>query len=178
MTSAEWISCSACHELLCSRAFIFIVLRSAQHPQIPRFLQIFRGIWPMPLSLLNHSALALFAQRTRIPTSARSIGFCAIWVCISSSSCPSGHGIDDSGPKWPALPCSECAGQKNSFRPQRRGLQRSLAGDPEEESPISERLRDLICMQTFARTRLWLLKSRCCRVPCVCEPFPKRRGPR
>ena len=40
----------------------------------------------MPLSLLNHSALALFAQRTRISTSARSIGFCAIWVCISSSS--------------------------------------------------------------------------------------------
>ena len=27
----------------------------------------------MPLSLLNHSALALFAQRTRIPTSARSL---------------------------------------------------------------------------------------------------------
>ena len=54
--------------------------------EIPRFLQNFRGIWPMPLSLLNHSALALFAQRTRIPTSARSIGFCAIWVCISSSS--------------------------------------------------------------------------------------------
>ena len=40
----------------------------------------------MPLSLLNHSVHALFAQRTRIPTSARSIGFCAIWVCISSSS--------------------------------------------------------------------------------------------
>jgi FtsH-binding integral membrane protein len=40
----------------------------------------------MVLSLApNHSALALFAQRTRIPTSARSIGFCAIWVCISSS---------------------------------------------------------------------------------------------
>ena len=86
LTSAEWTSCSACHELLCSRAFLFIVLRSAQHPQIPRFLQNFRGIWPMPLSLLNHSALALFAQRTRIPTSARSIGFCAIWGCISSSS--------------------------------------------------------------------------------------------
>ena len=86
MTSAEWTSSSACHELLCSRAFLFIALRSAQHPQIPRFLQIFLGIWPMPLSLLNHSALALFAQRTRIPTSARSIGFCAIWVCISSSS--------------------------------------------------------------------------------------------
>jgi len=35
---------------------------------------------------MNHSALALFAQRTRIPTSARSIGFYVIWVCISSSS--------------------------------------------------------------------------------------------
>jgi hypothetical protein len=40
----------------------------------------------MPLSLLNHSALALFAQRTRI--SARSTRFCAIWVCISPSSSP------------------------------------------------------------------------------------------
>jgi len=89
LSSAEWTSSSACHELLCSRAFLFIVLRSAQHPQIPRFLQIFRGIWPMPLSLLNHTALALFAQRTRNPTSARSIGFCAIWVCISSSSAQS-----------------------------------------------------------------------------------------
>jgi hypothetical protein len=49
----------------------------------------------MPLSLLNHSALALFAQRTRIPTSARSIGFCAIWVCISSSS------SSNSGPSGP-----------------------------------------------------------------------------
>ena len=86
LTSAEWTSCSACHELLCSRAFLFIALRSAQHPQIPRLLQFFRGIWPMSLSLLYHSALALFAQRTRIPTSARSIGFCAILVCISSSS--------------------------------------------------------------------------------------------
>ena len=36
----------------------------------------------MPLPLMIHSALALFAQRTRIPTSARSIGFCVIWVCI------------------------------------------------------------------------------------------------
>jgi len=35
---------------------------------------------------MRHSALVLFAQRTRIPTSARSIGFCVIWVCISSSS--------------------------------------------------------------------------------------------
>ena len=53
LTSVEWTSCSTCHELLCSRAFLFIVLRSAQYPQIPRFLQIFRVIWPMPLSLLN-----------------------------------------------------------------------------------------------------------------------------
>jgi hypothetical protein len=66
--------------------------RSAQHPQIPRFLQIFRGIWPMHLSLLNHSAIALFVQR------ARSIGFCAIWVCISSSS-SSPRGIGLEGPK-------------------------------------------------------------------------------
>jgi hypothetical protein len=40
----------------------------------------------MPFSLLNHSALTLFAQRTRIPNYARSIGFCAIWVYISSGS--------------------------------------------------------------------------------------------
>jgi hypothetical protein len=46
----------------------------------------FRGIWPMPLPLLNQSALTSVAQRMRIPTSARSIGFCVIWVCISSSS--------------------------------------------------------------------------------------------
>jgi len=45
-----------------------------------------REFWPMPLPLMIHSAIALFAQRTRIPTSARSIGFCVIWVCISSSS--------------------------------------------------------------------------------------------
>jgi hypothetical protein len=50
------------------------------------FLQFLREFWPMPLPLMIHSALALFAQRTRIPTSARSIGFCVIWVCISSSS--------------------------------------------------------------------------------------------
>ena len=42
LTSAERTSCSACHELLCSRAFLFIVLRSARHPQVSRFLQIFQ----------------------------------------------------------------------------------------------------------------------------------------
>jgi len=42
---------------------------------------------------MMHSTLALFAQRTRIPTSARSIGFCVIWVCISLSS-SSGSGDD------------------------------------------------------------------------------------
>jgi len=77
LTSVNGTSCSARHELR-SRAFLFIpssllFLRSARYPQ-------------MPLPLMNHSALALFAQRTRIPTSARSIGFCVIWVCISSSS--------------------------------------------------------------------------------------------
>jgi len=40
----------------------------------------------MLLPFMNHSALAVFAQRTRIPISARSTGFCVIWVCISSSS--------------------------------------------------------------------------------------------
>ena len=41
--------------------------------------------------LMKHSALTLFAQRTRIPTSARSIGFCVIWVFISSSSSSNFH---------------------------------------------------------------------------------------
>ena len=50
----------------------------------------------MPLSLLNHSLLALFAQRTCIPTSARSIGFCVIWVCISSSSSEIGGNFERS----------------------------------------------------------------------------------
>ena len=57
----------------------------ATHKCLP-FLQFLREFWPMPLPLMIHSALALFGQRTRIPTSARSIGFCVIWVCISSSS--------------------------------------------------------------------------------------------
>jgi len=38
LTSAEWTSCCACHELPCSRAFLLIVLQSAQHPQKLRFL--------------------------------------------------------------------------------------------------------------------------------------------
>ena len=50
LTSAEWTSCSACHELICSRTFLNIVLRSAQHPQIPRFLQRFpRNLANAPL---------------------------------------------------------------------------------------------------------------------------------
>ena len=63
-----------------------LFLRSARYPQMPRFLRFLRELWPMPLPLMIHTALALFAQRTRIPTSARSIGFRVIWVCISSSS--------------------------------------------------------------------------------------------
>ena len=61
----------------------------------------------MSLSLLNHSALALFAQRTRIPTSARSIGFCAIWVFISSSSSSSlasGQALQGGGRFSPITP--------------------------------------------------------------------------
>ena len=45
-----------------------------------------------------------------------------------------------------APPCSESAAQKKSFRPQRRRLQRSPSGDPEEESPIPEQFRDPICV--------------------------------
>ena len=52
--------------------------RSARHPQMPRFLQLLREFWPMPLAFINHFALALFAQRTCIPASARSTGFCVI----------------------------------------------------------------------------------------------------
>ena len=44
---------------------------------MPRVLHSLQEFWPMPLPLMNHSALALFAQR---------IGLCVIWVCISSSS--------------------------------------------------------------------------------------------
>jgi len=56
LTSAEWTSCSACHELLCSRAFLFIALRSAQHPQIPRLLQFFEefGQCPSPSCIIPH----------------------------------------------------------------------------------------------------------------------------
>jgi len=50
LASAEWTSCSACHELLSSRAFLFIVLRSAQHPQIPRlFANFSRNLANAPL---------------------------------------------------------------------------------------------------------------------------------
>jgi len=74
-----------------------LFLRSACYPQMPRFLQYLREVWPMPLPLVNHSALALFAQRTRVPTSARSTGFCVIWVCISSSSSSSSLLISHTG---------------------------------------------------------------------------------
>jgi len=70
----------------------------------------------MPLPLMIHSALALFAQRTRIPTSARSIGFCVIWVCISSSS-------------------SSSSTQKRNFRP---GLLPTFEPSPEYYADANE----------------------------------------
>jgi len=86
LTSANGTSCSARHELS-SRAFLFIVSAECALPtNASLFLQYLREFWPMPLPLMIHSALALFAQRTRIPISAPSTGFCVIWVCISSSS--------------------------------------------------------------------------------------------
>jgi hypothetical protein len=42
------------------------------------------GQCPSPSRVIQH--LLCFAQRARTPTSARSIGFCVILVCISSSS--------------------------------------------------------------------------------------------
>ena len=88
LISAEWTSFSACHELLCSRAFLFIVLRSAQHPQIPRFCANFpRNLANAPLPPESFRT-CFVAPCTRIPTSARSIGICVIWVCISSSFLP------------------------------------------------------------------------------------------
>jgi len=49
--------------------------------------------------------------------------------------CPSGHGSDGSGLKWHAPPCSESAAQKKSFRPQRRGIQRSPQAIQEKSRP-------------------------------------------
>ena len=54
-----------------------------------------------------------------------------------SRMCPSSNVSDDRGPKWHASPSSESAAQKKNFHPQRRrGLQRSLPGDLEEEYPF------------------------------------------
>ena len=86
LTSANGTSCFPHVTSYVRAPFSLLFLRSARYPRMPRFLQFLREFWPMPLPLMNHSALALFAQRTRIPTSARSIGFCVIWVCVSSSS--------------------------------------------------------------------------------------------
>ena len=85
LTSANGTSCSARHELR-SRTSLLIVLRSVRYSQMPRLLQFLREFWPMLLPIINHSTFALLAQRTRFPSSSRSIGFCVIWVCISSSS--------------------------------------------------------------------------------------------
>ena len=87
LVSANGTLRSACHELRCLRAFLFIVLQSAQYPQPTNtslFANFRRTLTNAPLPPESF-CLALFAQRTRIPTSARSIGFCVIWVCISSS---------------------------------------------------------------------------------------------
>jgi len=72
----------------------WMVLRSAQHPQIPNtslyanFLRnLANALFPPEL----FRTLALFAQRTRIPTFPRSTGFFVIWVCISSSSSDSSN---------------------------------------------------------------------------------------
>ena len=84
LTSVNGTSCSARYELR-SCVFFLIVLRSARYLQVPRFLQFLREFWPMPPPPSNHSAFTLLAQRTRITTFARSIGFYVFWVCNTSS---------------------------------------------------------------------------------------------
>jgi hypothetical protein len=58
---------------------------------------------------------------------------------IIRHTCPSGaHGSGESGPKWQAHPCSETAIQKKSPPSIEEVLLRSISGEPEEVSPISE----------------------------------------
>jgi len=60
---------------------------------------------------------------------------------------PSGGGSIGNGPKWLTVPCSESAAQERRFHPQRiTGLLQSPSGDPGEESPTPEQLRDPICV--------------------------------
>ena len=50
LTSAEWTSCSACHELLCSRAFLFIVLYCSAECATPTNTSLFANF---PRNLAN-----------------------------------------------------------------------------------------------------------------------------
>ena len=104
-------------------------LRSARYPKMPRFfLQYLREVWPMPLALMNHSALALFAQRTRIPTSARSIGFCVIWVCIGSSS--SSSSSSSSNFQQQPETVTEASSQSQKAQKVKRGSRLATSGLP------------------------------------------------
>jgi len=87
-TSANGTSCSACHELRWSRAFLFIILRYTQDPNMPRVKWIWRGTWPTPLPLLIYSALACFLRCTHshiLPAACASVSI-GFWVISSPSS--------------------------------------------------------------------------------------------
>ena len=82
LTSANGTSCSARHELS-SRAFLFIVSAECALPTNASLFANFARILayaPPP----HESLRTCFVCATH--ASARSIGFCVIWVCISSSS--------------------------------------------------------------------------------------------
>ena len=72
-------------------SLLFINSAECALPTNASLFVFLREFWRMPLPLMNDSALVLFAQRTRIPTSARSIGFCVIWVFSISASSSSAH---------------------------------------------------------------------------------------
>ena len=108
LTSANGTSCSARHELR-SRAFLFIVSAECALPTNASLFTIMREFWPMPLPLMIHSALALFAQRTRIPLlpaalASVSFGFVLVRVRV--------HQKVGMSPQWTApmtsMPVREC----------------------------------------------------------------------
>jgi len=88
-----------------------VVLWSARHPNISRFLQILRGAWaihPPPTHPLSHESCR--THRTSILRATHAhphfcqkhwlLGFCVIWVCISSSSRTSSEERRQIEPSW------------------------------------------------------------------------------
>jgi len=92
-TSAPWSRTSpTCKTSTCTSVSNVRTLSTydALHNLLQTFSELFisMSVSPHNVAALKRSILFLlmFAQHTRISTSARSVGFCVIWVCISSSS--------------------------------------------------------------------------------------------